>query len=249
MRYAPADEPPSTTGWLFACIVYILLKSFMRTLSLSVLKPYIRNWWAFVSVPYNLLNIGISFLFLQASYLTTQVAAIMATKNAGPAINDIVISNVPRIDTSIIHGDLSFLMYDLRFFLLFLLIRYAPFAAKTLACLAFLRAITINLTNLGMPEGIVPIRAEITFGGDLFFSGHVANTFLLALIFWEIKLLRYFFMVTSVVFAVSALLGHYHYSIDVVAAPFFAYGVFAVCKKIFKKDYLASVNSRRTTLG
>lgn len=215
---------------------------------LSGLKSYVRNWWSFVSVPHNLLNIGISFLFLQASYLTTQVAAIVATKNAGPEIGDIFISNIPRVDTSIIHGDFSFLMYDLRFLLLFLLIRYAPFAAKTLACLAFLRAITINLTNLGMPEGIIPIQAEITFGGDLFFSGHVANTFLLALIFWEIKLLRYFFMVTSVVFAISALLGHYHYSIDIVAAPFFAYGVFAICKKLFKNEYLLAVNNKHTTL-
>ncbi len=214
------------------------------SLSLAV-RAYLKKWWSFVSVPYNFLNIAASLLFLKASYTVAAIAAMFATKNANhPGAMDIIISHFPRIDTSIIHGSLSFFLFDLRFPLFILFIRYTPFAAKALACLILLRSATINLTNLGMPEGIVPINSTMTFGGDLFFSGHVANTFLLGLIFWKIKSLRYFFIAMSAVFAVSAVLGHYHYTIDVIAAPFFAYGIFSICRYIFKKDYQVAVDSK-----
>lgn len=193
-------------------------------------------------VPYNFLNLTVSFLFLEAAYVTTQIAGMLATKNASNEVTDIIISNFDRVDTSLIHGNLSFFMYDLRFPLFLIFIKYTPFAAKALAALIFLRAFTINLTNLGMPEGIVPIASNLTFGGDLFFSGHVANTFMLGLVFWHIKPLRYVFISISILFGISAVIGHYHYTIDVVAAPFFAYGVFVICKKIFKEDYLQTVN-------
>lgn len=209
-------------------------------------RSYAQDWWQFVRVPYNFLNIIVSLLFLEVAYETTKVAAMLATKNAGDPIGDIIISNLPRIDTSFIHGTLSFFMYDLRTILFVVFIRYTPFAAKALASIIFLRAIAINLTNLGMPEGITPISSTMTFGGDLFFSGHVANTFMLCLIFWHIQSLRYIFMVASIIFGVSAVLGHYHYTIDVLAAPFFAYGIFTLCKKIFKNDYLLTVNSNNT---
>lgn len=206
-------------------------------------KHFIKNWWAYVCVPYNAANIAVSLLFLHTSYIFTQAAAAYATKNTSNSVTDIVFSHIPKIDTSFIHGNFSFFMYDLRVLLFAIFIKQTPFAAKALAVLIFFRAIVINLTNLGMPEGITPIHSEVTFGGDLFFSGHVANTFMLALIFWHIKALRYLFMGASAVFGISAVLGHYHYTIDVVAAPFFAYGIFVICKKIFKKDYEAAVNN------
>ena len=39
----------------------------------------------------------------------------------------------------------------------------------------------------------------------------------------------------ALTFGVSAILGRYHYTIDVVAAPFMAYGVFALCRAFFMK--------------
>jgi hypothetical protein len=163
--------------------------------------------------------------------------AIIATYNAGYPSNDFFHSLLPRIDTSFIHGTLSFWLFDLRYFVFFIFLRYLPFATKALAFIIITRALVLNLTNLGMPTDIVPIVSNITFGGDLFFSGHVANTFTLGLIFWNIKFLRYLFITLSIVFGISAVIGHYHYSIDVVSAPFFAFGIFHISKIIFKKDY------------
>ncbi len=202
------------------------------------IRAFVLDWWNFIRVPQNLINVAVSLFFLYLAYKATMIAGVIATKNAPVmGLNDLVLSNIPRYDTSFIHGPVSFFLYDMRWWLFLLFIRYTPFAAKALAILIFLRAITINLTSLGMPDEIIPTIAEATFGGDLFFSGHVANLFMLGLCFWSIKILRYFFILMSIVFGISALLGHYHYTIDVLAAPFFAYGVFVIAKKLFKDDY------------
>ncbi len=208
----------------------------LQSLTRSI-REYIHLWRAFFHSPYNVLSTIIGVALLETSYRITTSLAVYATKNAGAPLNDIVFSYIGRVDTSIIHGDLSFLLFDLRYILFFILIYYAPFATKALAFLILFRACVINLTQLGMPDGIVPIASSITFGGDLFFSGHVANTFMLALIFWDKRYLRFFFIGISIVFGIAAVIGRYHYSIDVIAAPFFAYGIFAITKKWLRRDY------------
>lgn len=175
------------------------------------------------------------------SYLITieisNQAGFIATQAASVPLTDIFLSNVPRVDTSFIHANLSYFFFDARVALIFLLLPYAPFAFFSLSLLLMTRAIFINMTNLGIPTDSIPIVSTGTFGGDLFFSGHVAFPFMLALVFWQIKPLRYGFFLVSILFGASALLGHYHYTIDVFAAPFFAYGIFIASKHLFKGAY------------
>lgn len=74
-------------------------------------------------------------------------------------------------------------------------------------------------------------------GNDLFFSGHTALPFLMALIFWQNVKLRWAFILLSLFFGSAALLGHLHYSIDVFAAFFITYGIFHIALKIFPDEY------------
>jgi membrane-associated phospholipid phosphatase len=193
---------------------------------------------------YFLLSGFFGYILLEFAYWFTKESAIIATHMASNPVGDIVHNNIPRIDTSVIHGELSFVMFDLRYPIMLVFLRYFPFATKALALIILLRAVVINFTHLGIPDGAIPIVSGITFGGDLFFSGHVANVTMLALVFWHLKTLRYFFIGAAFVFGISAVLGRYHYTIDVVAAPFFAYGVFVLAKKLFEKDYLVSRNAQ-----
>ncbi|MGB2958557.1 MAG: phosphatase PAP2-related protein, partial [Bacteroidota bacterium] len=60
---------------------------------------------------------------------------------------------------------------------------------------------------------------------DLFFSGHTSTLFLLFLSA-QIRWQKGMFLVCFVVVAVCVLIQHVHYTIDVFAAPFFAYGAY-----------------------
>ena len=74
---------------------------------------------------------------------------------------------------------------------------------------------------------------------DLFFSGHTATLFLLFLLA-ESKQLKVFFLASTIVVAISVLLQHVHYSIDVFAAPFFAYCSFKIIQSVKKKSVSTS---------
>ncbi len=184
-----------------------------------------------------ILSAVVSFLILYLSSIVNTVAGLTATGAASNAVGDIILDNIPRLDTSIIHGFLAGLVKYLSFLFLLFFPRYVPFTFKTVAGLILLRSVFINLTNIGIYPDAIPIKSLVTFGGDLFFSGHVANNFLLALIFWKVTPLRITYLFLTFLFGAGSLLGHYHYSIDVFAAPFFAYGVFNIAKRLFPEDF------------
>ena len=69
---------------------------------------------------------------------------------------------------------------------------------------------------------------------DLFFSGHTAIVFLFYLVA-ESKKIKAIFLIITIIVALSLLLQHVHYTVDVIAAPFFTYGCFVIVKKLRKK--------------
>ena len=120
--------------------------------------------------------------------------------------------------------------------------RKIPFVAKSVSLFIVIRSIFITLTHLGpFPERIITDPAKLlsyfNSGGDYFFSGHTGLPFLIALIFWENRKIRYISLLTSALFAISVLLGHLHYSIDVFSAFFISYGIFHISINLFSKDY------------
>ncbi len=56
-------------------------------------------------------------------------------------------------------------------------------------------------------------------------------------------MLRWFFLIATVIGAATVLLGKLHYSIDVFSAFFITFTIFAIAKKIFRKDYELGINS------
>jgi membrane-associated phospholipid phosphatase len=70
---------------------------------------------------------------------------------------------------------------------------------------------------------------------DLFFSGHTSTLFLLFLTARGARL-KAIFVVCTVGVAISVLLQHVHYSVDVFVAPFFAYAAYRVALAIDRKS-------------
>jgi len=101
----------------------------------------------------------------------------------------------------------------------------------------FLRIVTILLFPLEPPPSMIPLRDPIVqyFGGmvstpnkDLLFSGHTATMFLLYLNLSGQRM-RQVFLVGTIAVALSLLLQHVHYTIDVIVALFIGY---AACRVV-----------------
>lgn len=112
-------------------------------------------------------------------------------------------------------------------------------AIQTYTVLILVRMIAMYSLPFDPPSSMIPLNDPFVqlFGTgklltrDLFFSGHTATLFLLFLVV-DKKPFRQLFLFLTVLVAVSVILQHVHYFIDVFAAPFFAFGCFIVVKSI-----------------
>lgn len=110
--------------------------------------------------------------------------------------------------------------------------------------LVFFRIISMYLLPLDPPVMLIPLDDPFVqlFGGgvilekDLFFSGHTSTMFLLYL-GADGKKTQYIFLAATILVGLSVIVQHVHYSIDVFAAPFFAFAAFKSATIIFNKVY------------
>ncbi len=186
-------------------------------------------------------SLVISILFVGISLYINFLAGSYATEKASLPVTDIILSNtrVYDVDGFFVWGPIF--LFSLVLVLCIYHPKKIPFIGKSIALFTIIRSVFISLTHLGpFPTqaiaGSTNFINKFTFGGDLFFSGHTGIPFLMALIFWQYKPLRYLFLLDSVFMGAVVLLGHYHYSIDVLAAFFITYTVYQMSSYLFKKD-------------
>jgi hypothetical protein len=110
-------------------------------------------------------------------------------------------------------------------------------ALQAYAILLFFRTLFIYILPLEAPHGMIFLQDPITafflnsvnvVTKDLFFSGHI-SAMCLFLYFTDNKVWKTYLMIATPMLALLILWQHVHYTIDVVAAPFFA---FICCKFI-----------------
>ncbi len=194
-----------------------------------------------------LLSAFFGIVLLVVSLMLNYSAGTYATEKAGNAVADIFLDNLPVVNVGIIFVDGSILFGLLIIFLLIREPQQIPFILKSIAIFVIIRSIFITLTHIGpFPEEAALktnyVLNKLTFGGDLFFSGHTGLPFLMTLIFWRNIYLRNVFLACSIIFAAITLLGHFHYSIDVFAAFFITYSIFHLAKWLFARDYRLFLN-------
>jgi len=113
-------------------------------------------------------------------------------------------------------------------------------ALQSYAVLIIFRMIVMFVTPFNPPADSIILNDPFVqlFGSgeiltkDLFFSGHTATLFLLYLMA-DKKYLKFTCLIFTITVGLAVLLQHVHYTIDVVAAPFFAYVSFSLVR-IFK---------------
>lgn len=183
----------------------------------------------------------VAFFLLSVSVIVNYYAGTYATEQASNAVTDIVLSNIPvfNVDAIFVYG--PFVLIVLVTALLVAQPKYIPFTLHSLALFILIRSLFISLTHIGpFPSQTVldlgTFSSKFIFGGDLFFSGHTGIPFLMALVYWKQRYLRYLFIAFSVGFGTTALLGHLHYTIDVLSAYFITYTIFHIAEVVFKKE-------------
>ena len=105
--------------------------------------------------------------------------------------------------------------------------------------ITFFRTICLYLVPLDPPVGIIVLKdpfLDVFYGGsfitkDLFFSGHTATLVLLFLAL-EKKSDKYLCIISAVFVGILLLVQHVHYSMDIIAAPFFAWAGYISGQKI-----------------
>jgi hypothetical protein len=168
------------------------------------------------------------------------------TRSGSGSVTDVVLSNTRVYDVGGIFVWGSVILTLIGLWVIFRRPNFLPFVIKSIATFTLIRSVFVSLTHISPFPTHALINSTffsseafrgIFTGNDLFFSGHTGVPFLLALIFWENKKLRFLFLSFSFIFAIVVLLGHLHYSIDVLSAYFITFTIFYICKYLFKKDW------------
>lgn len=194
--------------------------------------------------------IATSFIWLLIALIIQTALEIYLRTITGVAVGDLILDNIPMVNSEffIIQGALASTF--LAVFLLFTKPKFFCFGIKAFSLFIITRALMNSMTHLGyMPEALM--HDGTAFGypvynvlyhkwNDFFFSGHTGMPIMMALIFWEEKSWRYIFLVIGAILAISVLLAHLHYSIDVFAAPFITYSLFALARHMFPKEFAYS---------
>jgi hypothetical protein len=186
---------------------------------------------AFRARRYRLLAIA-TFVVLVGALLSLNVFLRFNEGRYGVTLSDPVVARLPAIDASwplfaLIYGTLIVTVANLARQPRALLI-----ALQAYALLALVRIAMMYSVPLEPPPGMImlvdPLVSALGGGAnwakDLFFSGHTSTTFLCALCVRS-RVLQPLCFVGSAAVAVLVLLQHAHYTIDVLVAPFVAYGV------------------------
>jgi len=179
--------------------------------------------------------------FLAASLIAIVAAVSFATTNASNYVADLVLRNVGPYNMrfGFVYG--TFLLFAVTAALLAWRPNRLPFALKAIALFLVVRAVFVSLTHIAPspidPQKPAPFLNSMFYGSDQFFSGHTGMPFLGALCFWHMRQWRYFYLAATVFFGAVVLLGHYHYSIDVLAALFITHGIFQIACWMFRQDF------------
>lgn len=188
------------------------------------------SWKTFLSNQKGRTEFFLTLIILATVLISFSHFLLFVEGRTGVALSDPILNLYSPIDLTWLTFTLIYLSLLTA---LFELAKAPEKLLRALQCyglMVIFRAIAMYLIPLEAPSTLLPLNDPFVqlFGEgnilkkDLFFSGHTATLFLLFLLI-EKRNLKIIFLIFTLLVAVSVLLQHVHYSIDVFVAPFFAY--------------------------
>lgn len=185
----------------------------------------------------------IAALVLLAIAVTMYIwAGDYVTEHVGVAVPDLILDSLPAYNLSFIFVWLFILVVAL-FFIHPVIFnpREFPYVLNLFSLFVAVRSGFVLLTHLSPPINAISVHfpsylSLLSFSNDLFFSGHAGLPFLGFLVYRKYsKKMSYFMLASSIILAVTVLLMHVHYSIDVASAYFISYGVYKFGNSLYSR--------------
>jgi hypothetical protein len=202
------------------------------------MKQVINLWAREVRRHKNLIAVSIIFLIIAVAF-NYAAGSYVDRKNA-VAVPDLILDNIPTVDLDFIFlwGAVLIVVVGV-LYPLFFKVNELHIVLSQFSLLILIRSFFITLTHLSIPVNALVYHTPkffsiFDFNNALFFSGHTAIPFLGFLIFRKEKI-GIFFLISTVVMAITVLFMHVHYSIDVFAALFIAYGSYKIGEWLFRR--------------
>jgi membrane-associated phospholipid phosphatase len=188
----------------------------------------------------------VALIFLGLAVVFQFYASAYSNRVPSNSVPDLLLGILPIVNLNFLIVEGALVAMAGTIVLLLFKPKYLIFTLKAAAIFIATRAVFVSVTHLGIypgqigpdPTGLFDhIYTGLGLEAGFFFSGHTGLTFLMGLIFWDDRFWRYVYMTLSLVFGISVLLAHVHYSIDVLAAPYITYSIFTMSRYFFKEDY------------
>jgi membrane-associated phospholipid phosphatase len=191
------------------------------------------NWKEFLKEKRNKFEFVVTLVFLAIVLASLANFLNFAEARPGVVLPDPILNLFNPID-------LTWLIFALIYIALIVAIitliknpKQLMFAIQVYSLLVAVRIGAMYLLPLEPPAKMIILNDPFveffgtgqTLTKDLFFSGHTATLFLLFLVS-EKKIIKTVFLISTIVVAISVLLQHVHYAIDVFAAVFFTYACY-----------------------
>lgn len=198
----------------------------------------IQEWKKEIIEHKNLILLSIAFLII--ALVLNSIAGNYADRKGTVAVPDMILDNIPTLDLDF------FFIYVFAAIVLIFFVYHLIFKVKRLhvaisqfSLLILIRSFFVSLTHLNMPAGALVYSTPIWFNfldfkNALFFSGHTSIPFLGFLLLRKEKI-GIFFLISTIVMALTVLFMHVHYSIDVFAALFITYGSYKIGEWLFSR--------------
>lgn len=203
----------------------------------------IRDEWDAIHYRWWMAVLAGVIVFLFAAYAFYMNLGWYADHRALPVSSDWLLDRLPVLNVVplLSWGWLALHLYAVATALLYYP-RRLPFLFFLLGVYLFVRTVYVFLSPIGAPEAILqmgeldtlfPLVAGVyTFQNEFIFSGHTAIPFLFAL-FFETRLQKTIMLVGSLAMAISVLLTHNHYTVDVISAYFMGYAIFVLSRRLY----------------